>query len=157
MEPRLHLFRRISTGRLERLENSELSRQKVVNSALRAADDGLLAFDQHGALKELFVLHENVDDGLGIVDVVVGIELELFEFGILAHEIFDRIFKGFHNLGEFLFTGRSFDVNDDFVIDSEFLGDRQGIIGRTSMIEMVDGDFGHAGNLEERFHRAIAI
>ncbi len=103
------------------------------------------------------MLHENVHHGLGVVGVVVGIEFELLEFGILANEIFDRVFESFHDLGELGFVGRGFDVNDDFMIDSEFLGDRQGVIRRSSMIEMVDGDFGHAGNLEEGIIRAIAI
>jgi hypothetical protein len=43
------------------------------------------------------------------------------------------------------------------MINSQFLGDRQGIVRRASMIEMVDRDFGHAGNLGERNEGATAI
>ena len=100
---------------------------------------------------------ENVYHGFWVIDVVVGVEFEFLEFRILAHEIFDGVFKCFHDLGEFGFARRRFDVDDDFVIDSQFLGDRQGIVRRSSMIEMVNGDFGHAGNLEERNEGATAI
>lgn len=71
---------------------------------------------------------EDVDDGFGVVDEVIGVEFEFFEFGVLADEIFDRICKGGDELGEGRFVGRVFDVEDDFVINSEFLGDRQGIV-----------------------------
>lgn len=40
--------------------------QKVDNSLLRAANNGLLPSDQNGSLKELFVLHENIDDRLWV-------------------------------------------------------------------------------------------
>jgi hypothetical protein len=43
------------------------------------------------------------------------------------------------------------------MINSQFLGDRQGIVRRASMIEMVDCDFGHGGNLGERNEGATAI
>ena len=103
------------------------------------------------------MLHEDVDDCFRVVDVVVGVEFKFLEFGILADEILDGVFESFHDFGELGFSRWCLDVNDDFVIDSQFLGDRQGIGGRASMIEVVDGDFGHAGNLEERVIGATAI
>lgn len=75
------------------------------------------------------MLHEDVDDRLRVIDVVIGIELEFFKLGILADKVFDGIFENVHNLRECRGIGRSLDVNDDFVIHSEFLGDRQGICG----------------------------
>lgn len=93
------------------------------------------------------MLHEDVDDAFGIADEVIGVEFELFEFGVFANEIFDRIFKGFHDPGELLFIGRSFDVENDFVLDSQFLGDRQGILRRASTFEVIDADFGHEGEV----------
>lgn len=89
------------------------------------------------------MLHKDIDHGLRVVDVVVGVEFKFLEFRILTYEIFDRVFKRFDDLGEIGFSRRSFDVDDDFVIYSQFLGDRQGIVRGASMIEMVDGDFGH--------------
>lgn len=75
------------------------------------------------------MLHEDIDDGFGIVHVVIGVELELLELGILSYQIFDGIFEDFHDPGECRGIGRGFDVNYDFVIHSKFLGDRQGIRG----------------------------
>jgi len=103
------------------------------------------------------VFDENIHHGLRIVDVVVGIEFEFLEFRIFPHEIFDGVFKRLHDFGELGLARWCFDVDDDFMINSQFLGDRQGIVRRASMIEMVDRDFGHAGNLEERNEGATAI
>jgi len=103
------------------------------------------------------VLDQYFDHSFWIVDIVVGIEFEFLEFRILAHEILDGVFESFDDFGEFLFSRRSFDIEDDLVIDSQFLGDRQGIVRRTSMIKMVDGNFGHAGNLGARNNGATAI
>lgn len=100
---------------------------------------------------------ENIHHGLRIVDVVVGIEFEFLEFRIFAHEIFDGVFKRLHDFGELGLARWCFNVDDDFMINSQFLGDRQGIVRRASMIEMVDRDFGHAGNLGERNEGATAI
>ena len=71
---------------------------------------------------------EDVDDGFGVVDEVVWVELEFFEFGVFADEVFDGVLKGGDELGEGGFVGWGFDVEDDLVIDPEFLGDRQGIV-----------------------------
>lgn len=93
------------------------------------------------------MLHEDVDDGLGIVHEVIGIEFEFFEFGILANEIFNGVFEGFDNPRELGLIGWSFNVEDDFVLDSQFPGDRQGMIGRASTFEVIDADFGHEGEV----------
>ena len=74
------------------------------------------------------MLHEDVDNRLRVSDKIIGVKLELLELGILANEVFDRVFKGFHDFGQFRSIGRSLDVEDDFVLNSQFLGDRQGIV-----------------------------
>ena len=84
------------------------------------------------------MLYENLDDRFGVADVVIGIEFKFFEFGVLSDEVFYGVFKRFDDFGEFFLTGRRFDVEGDFVIYSEFLGDRQGVVGRASMIEMIN-------------------
>ncbi len=84
------------------------------------------------------MLYEDINDGFGVADVVIGIEFEFFKLRVLPHEVFDGIFQRFHDLGEFFFPGRGFDIKDDLVVDSEFLGDRQGIIRRASVVEVVD-------------------
>lgn len=72
------------------------------------------------------------------------IETELFEEGILPHQILDRIFQSVDDVFQFLPSGWFLDVKDDFVLDSEFLSDRQGILRGSSVREVVDGDFlGH--------------
>lgn len=100
---------------------------------------------------------ENVDHGLRIVDVVFGIEFEFLEFRIFTHEIFYGVFKRLNDFGELGFARWCFNVDDDFEINSKFLGDRQGIVRGASMIEMVDRDFGHTRNLGERNEGATAI
>lgn len=73
------------------------------------------------------MLHQDLDDGLGIVDVVVGVELQFFKFGILADKVFNGVFETFHDLGQSRLVGWGLDVENDFVINSKLLGDRQGI------------------------------
>ena len=58
----------------------------------------------------------------------LGVEFELLELGILTDEILDRIFENLDDFCQLRGIGRSLDVKDDFVIDSQFLGDRQGIL-----------------------------
>ena len=123
--------------------SGELLAQEFHDPGLRATDDGFVAFYENGALEELLVLHEDLDNGFWVVDEVVGIEFQLFKFGILADEVFDRVPQSVHDPGEGGLIGRGFDVKDDFVIDSQFLGDRQGVLRRSSMIVVIDGDLGH--------------
>lgn len=114
--------------------------EKLDDAGLWASDDGLVSFDEDGALQQLLVLHEDLDDGLGIIDVVIGIEPEFFKFGVFSDEVFNRIFEGGDNFCQGRLIGRGFDVENDLVFDSQFPGDRQGIGGGSSVIEVVDGD-----------------
>ena len=91
------------------------------------------------------MLHENLDHSCRISDIVVRIQFELFEFGILSHEILDRVFEPGNDRFQLLFSGRGLDVKDNFVIDSELAGDRQGIVRGASMRVMINRDFGHGG------------
>jgi hypothetical protein len=133
--PNLQTYRVLTSG--------ELRGQELHDPGFRATDDGFVSFYEHGALEELLVLHEDIDNGFRVVDEVVGIEFQLFKFGILADEVFDRALQPVHDPGEGGLIGRGFDVNNDFVIDSQFLGDRQGVLRRSSMIVVIDGDLGH--------------
>ena len=85
------------------------------------------------------MLHQNIDHCFGIVDKIVRIELKFFKFGVLSYKVFDRVFQDLDYLSQGGLIGRSFNVEDDFVFDSQFLGDRQGVGGGPSMVEVVDG------------------
>lgn len=73
------------------------------------------------------MLYENLDDGVWIIDVVIWVELQFLKLRILTHQILYWIFEAVHDLTKFVFSRRGLDIEDDFVIDSQFLGDRQGI------------------------------
>ena len=117
--------------------------EKLDDAGLWASDDGLVSFDEDGALQQLLVLHEDLDHGCRIADKIVRIQLKLFEFGILSHEIFDGVFELGDDRLKLLFAGRGFDVEDDFLLDSEFAGDRQRVGGGTSVRVVINRDFAH--------------
>ena len=85
------------------------------------------------------MFQEDLHHGLGMIHEGVGIEPELLEFGILADQVLDWVFQDLDNVGQGGLVGRGFDVEDDFVFDSEIPGDRQGIGGGASMVVVVDG------------------
>jgi hypothetical protein len=90
-------------------------------------------------LQELLVFQEDLHHGLGVIHEVFGIEPELLEFGVLADQILDRVLKDLDDVGQGGLVGWGFDVEDDFVFDSEIPGDRQGIGGGASVVVVVDG------------------
>lgn len=94
------------------------------------------------------MLHDNLDNRPGIVDEVIGVQLKFFELGILSHEILNGVFELGDNRLELFFPGRGFNVKDDFLLDSEFAGDRQRIGGGTSVRVVIDCDFGHEGKMK---------
>ncbi|MDF1825521.1 MAG: hypothetical protein P1U68_12815 [Verrucomicrobiales bacterium] len=118
-------------------------RQKLNDLRFRPADDGSVVFDDNRALQELLVLHEDIDYRLGIPDEIIGIKFEFLEFGVLSHQVLDRIFELGDNCLQLLLSGRGFNVKDDLVFDSKFAGDRQRIGRRTSVRVVVDRDFAH--------------
>lgn len=121
-------------------------REKFDDTGPGASNDGLIFTDQNRALQELFVFHENLHHRLGIVDEVFGIQFEFLKFRVLADEIFYRVFEDLYDVFEGGLIGRVFEVEDDFVFDSEFPGDRQGIGRRASVVVMVDRDHGPRGS-----------
>lgn len=60
---------------------------------------------------------EDIDDGFWVVDVVVWVEFEFFEFGVFSYQVFDWIFEAGDDFSESFLIGGSFDVEDDFVIN----------------------------------------
>ncbi len=117
--------------------------QEVSNARLWAADDGLLALHHNGSLQQRFALHEQVDDRFWVIDVVVRVELELLELRVLANKILDRVFETSDDLFERSTVRRLFHVQNDIVVNTQILGDRQGIFGRTSMRVVIDRYFRH--------------
>lgn len=113
----------------------------------RAADDRALAADDHGPLEQGGVLLEKVDHRARLADVVRGIEAELLEQRVLAHEILDRILD---DRDQVLERGSIRALGLLRVLDrakrhSGFHGDRRGIDGgaSTGVVEDRDGGLGH--------------
>jgi hypothetical protein len=93
------------------------------------------------------VLHQDLDHRIRISDEVPRVELQLLELRVLADEILDRVIEACDNLFQVLPSGRFLDVEDDLVIYSKLLGDRQGIRGRASMGIVVNCDCCHRGEI----------
>ena len=87
--------------------------------------------------------NQDVDNRIGIVHKVVGIQLELLELRVLSNQVFNRIFKASNDRFERLTVWWLLDVEDHIVVNSKFLGDRQGIFGRASMGVVIDRDVRH--------------
>ena len=75
----------------------------------------------------------------------MGVQIEFFEFGVLADEVFDGVFEGGDDGFECFPVGWGFDVENDVVVDAEFPGDRQGVFGGVSVGVVEDGE--HSGAL----------
>ena len=73
------------------------------------------------------MFQQNFDDRFGIAHKIVGVEFQLVELRILANKVFHGILEAGDDGFQFLPSGRFFDVENHFVIDSQFPGDRQGI------------------------------
>ena len=69
-----------------------LCAEKVDDALLWPTDDGFVSLEEDGALEELFVFYEDVDHCGGVVDEVIWIKLEFFEFGVFADEVFYGVF-----------------------------------------------------------------
>lgn len=93
------------------------------------------------------MLHKNSNHRFRISHIVVGIELQFLKLGILPDKIFDRVFQRSDNFLQLLFSRRFFDVENYFVINSQFPGDRQGIGGGPSVGIVVNRNFGHAESI----------
>jgi hypothetical protein len=73
------------------------------------------------------VLEENLNHGFRIIDIIIRIELQLLELGVLAHKVLDGIIKAGNDLLQCLPVRRCLDVEDNLRLDSQFPGDRQGV------------------------------
>ena len=73
------------------------------------------------------MLDQNLDDRLCIIHIILGYKLELFKLRVLTHQILDWVFQRLHYFFQVSTPRRSLDVEDHFMINSQFLGDRQGI------------------------------
>ena len=89
------------------------------------------------------MFEQDLDHGFWIIDVVVGIQLLLFEQRIFTHKIFHRIFEPGNDVFQSLAVRRRFNIKDNFVFDSKFPGDRQGIFRGTSMRVVINGNICH--------------
>ena len=110
------------------IRHKELLRKKRNNTILWPAYDCFVAFDNDWALQQLLVLEQNLNHGFRIIDIIIRIELQFLELGVLANQIFHRVFKAGNDLFQCLSVRRCLDVEDDFRFNSQFPGDRQGIL-----------------------------
>ena len=120
-----------------------LRSEEPVGLVLRSADDRFVALHDDRSLHQLFVLQQDVDHRLRLTDERRRIETELLELRVLAHEVFDRILEHSDDLLERRLVGRRLEVLDDLGVDSQLLGDRQGVVGRASIGVVVDRHLGH--------------
>ena len=75
------------------------------------------------------MLEEDFHHGFRVVDVVIRVQLKFLEQRVLAHEILHGIFEGLDDTLQVFAARWLLDVEDDFILDSQFPGDRQGIFG----------------------------
>ena len=73
------------------------------------------------------MLEENLNHGFRIIDIILRVELQFLELGVLAHQVLDGILKAGNDLLQCLSVRRCLDVEDNLRLDSQFPGDRQGI------------------------------
>lgn len=85
---------------------------------------------------------QKFDDGFR-GGVVLGSQPELFEDGILADEVGDRVFENRHDLAQVGGTWLGLDVLDDVELDAELTGDGERIGAGVSIRVVEDGDVSH--------------
>ena len=74
------------------------------------------------------MLEQDLDHGIRIIDIILRVELQFLEFGVLADQVLDGILKAGNDLFQCLSVRRCLDVEDNLRINSEFPGDRQGVL-----------------------------
>ena len=90
------------------------------------------------------MLEQNFYNRLRIADIILGHKFELLKLRVLAHQILNRILKCRDQFSQVLAARWRLDIQDDFMLGSQFLGDRQGIFRRTSVRVVVDDCFCHS-------------
>ena len=103
------------------------SGKKRKNALLWPANDRLFAFYNDRALQQLLVLEQDLDHCFRIIDIILRVELQFLELGVLAHQVFHGVFKAGNDLLQCLSVRRCLDVEDNLRLDSQFPGDRQGV------------------------------
>jgi hypothetical protein len=96
-------------------------------AVFRSTNQRLTVEHDHWSLQQLGILHQNVDHGLRIVDVIVGGKAELVENRILADEIGHRIFEHADNTGEGSAIRFCFLVLNNIELDVELFGNPNSI------------------------------
>ncbi len=104
------------------------SGKKRKNTVFWPANDRLVALHNDRTLQQLLVLEQNLNHGIRIIDIILRAELQFLELGVLAHQVFHGVFKTCNDLFQCLSVRRCLDVEDDLRINSEFPGDRQGVL-----------------------------
>ena len=104
------------------------SGKKRKNALLWPANDRFVAFHDDRTLQQLLVLEQNLNHRFRIIDIIIRIKLQFLELGVLAHQVFHGVFKTGNDLLQCLSVRRCLDIQDDFRINSEFPGDRQGVL-----------------------------
>ena len=67
------------------IRHKGLLRNKRNNTILWPAYDCFVAFDNDWALQQLLVLEQNLNHSFRIIDIIIRIELQFLELGVLAH------------------------------------------------------------------------
>ena len=106
-------------------------------------DDRLGPLHDEGTLEQSRMLEKDSDDGVGITDEVIGVQLQLLEVRVLAHQVLDRVLEPRHERLQRRPVRRLLHVENDVDVDTHLLGDRQGVLGRRSVGVVVDRDLGH--------------
>jgi hypothetical protein len=73
------------------------------------------------------VLEQDINHSARVAHVIVGVEPALLEQGVFAHQVLNGVLEGLDDALQVLAPGWLLDVEDDFVLDSKFPGDRQGV------------------------------
>lgn len=103
--------------------------QEFCDSGFGSTDDGLLAFHDHGSLQQRLSFDQQIDNGFRVPDIVIRVEIKLLELRVLTDEIFNGVLETLHDSFECCTVRWFLHVQHDVRIDTQFLGDRQGILG----------------------------
>ena len=92
---------------------------------------------------------EQLDHGIAL-DVVGRVEAELLEHGVLAHEVGDGVLEPVRDPLERRAVGPLLQVEDDVVVDSELVGDRDRVPRGVAVRIVEDRHVGHAADASGR-------
>lgn len=122
--------------------------EKGGDARLRPADDRAAVPHDDGTLHQPRPLEQQVDDRLRR-PVVVLVEAELREEGVLADEVGDRVLEDAKETLEREPVRLLLEVLDDVDVEPGLPRDREGAGGRVSVRVVVDRDVGHLADPTE--------